>query len=500
MVDTAPPQEDVALLSDRDWLVRMSLDLRGTRPSLAELEQAADGEDAVVEFLDEMLTDPRFFARMGWLWNDTIHTAVWAGSVDRFEQYGDGWDFDQWRSVGLEPVKTVELTLAEDRPMTDLVTRDTLPADAALAALWESDHTGTDWGWGAYTDGRPMSGLLSSKTLWLRYTADATNYNRHRANAVATIFLCADFFDRDGSFSFTLDEELTDIEDAVASLPTCTTCHAALDPLASFFGGFTERSVNLPTEQFMSYSPLMADWFAIQTPPAYFGHPGKTVEDLGAMIAADPRFPVCMVERFYEGLVGEDLALGAQKDALVADFLAAQQRAAPLVRQIVLSEAYRNPEQKVLTTDQIYTALTDLTGWQPEADDVLDGLEALQWSAEHRVMGGGTDDDEVLLRADGISLSGVVLMEWVGRQSTAAISADLAGAGVLFPDGLPQSTDDAEALIIDWVGRFLSWPDDTEATGRLLELWEAAGGLEAGEAAWAVVLQALIRHPAGLVY
>lgn len=493
--------EPSELLTGRDWLVRLSLDLRGVRPSLDELAQVDADPELVPVLLDEMLTDPRLHARMGWLWNDTLHTAVWAGSVVRFEQYGEGWDFEQWRSVGLEPVKMVEQILAEELPMTALVTHPQLPANAALASLWESDHGGEGWGWGAYSDGRPMAGLLSSKTLWLRYTADATNYNRQRANAVATIFLCADFFDRDGSFTFSLDDELTDIEQAVASVPACTTCHAALDPLASFFGGFSERSVNLPAEQFMAYSPMMADWYAMQTPPAYFGHPGADVTDLGAMIAADPRFSACMVERFYEGLVGVELALGPEKDALVEDFLDAQQRAVPLLREIVLSDAYRSATPKVLTTDQLYTALTELTGWTPETDDVLDGLEALQWSAEHRVMGGGTDDEAVLLRSGGISLAGVVLMEWVGRQAIAAIEADLAqDEGVLFPAGLPVDAAAAEALVAQWVGRFLSAPDDTQTAERLLALWEAAGGLSGGEGAWAVVLQALIRHPAGLVY
>ena len=497
----APEEETTELLSERDWLVRMSLDLRGVRPSLDELEQVAADPGAVPVLLDEMLADPRMHARMGWLWNDTLHTAVWAESFERFEQYGEVWDFDQWRSVGLEPVKMVELILAEDLPMTALVTHPQLPANGALASLWESDHDGEDWGWGAYRDGRPMAGLLSSKTLWLRYSADATNYNRQRANAVATIFLCSDFFDRDGSFTFALDDELTDIEQAVASVPACTTCHAALDPLAAFFGGFSERSVNLPAEQFMAYSPMMADWYAIETPPSYFGHSGTDVADLGAMIAADPRFSTCMVERFYEGLVGAELALGTERDALVSDFLDAQQRAVPLLREIVLSDAYRAATPKVLTTDQLYTALTALTGWMPESDEVLDGLEALQWSAEHRVMGGGTDDASVLLRSSGISLSGVVLMEWVGRQASAAIEADLAEeSGVLFPDGLPTDAAAAEALMARWVGRFLSTPDDTQTIDRLLVLWEAAGGLAGGADAWAVVLQALIRHPAGLVY
>ncbi|MFT5686273.1 MAG: hypothetical protein ACI8RZ_007229 [Myxococcota bacterium] len=501
-VDTSDTEETAPiLLSGADLLIRLSLDLRGVRPSLAELAAAEDDPDTVETLIDEMLSDPRFYARMGWLWNDTLHTGVWSGSVDRFEQYDAGWDYDDWRSVGLEPVKMVELILAEDLPLSALVTHDSLPANDTLAVLWESSASGSEWSWGHYTDGRPMAGLLSSKTLWMRYNADATNYNRQRANAVASIFLCADFFDRAGSFAFTLDGELTDIESAVATVPACTTCHAALDPLAAFFGGFSEQSVNLPAEQFLAYSPLMADWYAIQTAPAYFGHPGRDVIDLGAMIAVDPRFSSCMAERFYEGLVGSALPLGGERDALVDTLNDAGLRGVPLIEAVVTSDAYRAAGPKVLSTDQLYTALTDLTGWQPQATNELEGLDALQWSAEHRVMGGGTDDVEVLYRSGGISLSGVVLMEWVGRQSTLAIDADLAKpSGVLFPDGLPADDAAAEALIATWVGRFLSRPDDEDITTGLHALWQDAGGLAGGSASWAVVLQAVIRHPAGLVY
>ena len=50
--------------------------------------------------------------------------------------------------------------------------------------------------------------------------------------------------------------------------------------------------------------------------------------------------------------------------------------------------------------------------------------------------------------------------------------------------------------------RFLSRPVDPDdpAVDRLMELWEASGGVGSPRAAWAVVVQALLRHPAQAVY
>ena len=176
---------------------------------------------------------------------------------------------------------------------------------------------------------------------------------------------------------------------------------------------------------------------------------------------------------------------------------------APLVREIVQMPQYRQAQPKLLTTDQLYTGLSDLTGWSPDVVELTDGLAALQWSPEHRIMGGGTDDDVVLFRSSGISLSHVVLMEWVGRQATLAIEDSLSSSGgVLFPDGLPGDEAAAKTVIVTWVSQFLSQSvsADDEIVVRLLALWQAAGGLEASEEAWGVVLQGLIRHPQGWVY
>ena len=184
--DTAEPSS-ANLLDDVAWLARMSLDLRGVRPSAAELEQVLADPTAIDDLLDAMLDDARFPERMAWLWNDSIHTAVWGARYTRFD-----WDFATWKAIGWEPLAVIELVLQDHRPFSDIVTASQTPVQAELAAVWDLPAASAEWTWGSYEDERPMAGILSTNALWLRYTADAVNYNRTRANTVASLLLCSD--------------------------------------------------------------------------------------------------------------------------------------------------------------------------------------------------------------------------------------------------------------------------------------------------------------------
>ena len=136
-----------------------------------------------------------------------------------------------------------------------------------------------------------MAGLLSSRVLWMRYTADTFNFNRQRASALSRMFLCADFLDRDGTFEFNaLADSLANVEEAIRTEPGCISCHSALDPLAAFFGGFSELSTDLLLVPTPLFSRQCAWASAIQKKP--FGQP-EILADLGDFVAADPRYTVC---------------------------------------------------------------------------------------------------------------------------------------------------------------------------------------------------------------
>ena len=496
------PAEPLALLA------RLSLDLRGTRPTLAEVDAVRADPGALDDLVEEFLADPRFTDRVMWTWNDAIHTAAWAGQYNRFGELPP----EQQRALGQEPLRMVAAIAAEDRPFTDLVTEDRVQVNTALADLWgisPPEAPGDDgWGWAPLPDGRPMAGALSGNALWLRYSPDELSRNRVRANAVARIFLCADFLDREGSFEFDLDPEaLTDIEDAVATQGECLACHASLDPLASFFGGFTWKSEVMDRETYVTFSPHFADRAAARQAPAYYGVPATDLADLGDLVAQDPRFTRCGVERFYTGLVGQ-APDPATRATLVQAWVGDGRVVRPLVADIVATDAYRDAAPRVLTPEQLSTALIDLLDAPPPdpGAPLEDGLTALQWAADHRVLGGGTDDVTVLTRNRTPGLGLHVLQAWAAREAIPdALTRDVARPLddrrlVLTDPGADEAT--VRAALARLHARFLSQPVEADGAeiDRLFSLWQAAGGDADPVAAWGTATEALARHPAMVLY
>lgn len=504
--DTGAPN-DGAPLTGVPALTRASLELRGTRPSLDEIALVQADPTALDELVADFVQTDAFADRAMWIWNDALHTGAWAGQYTRFGELPP----EQVRSLGQAPLRMVRALVTEDRPYTDLVTLDRIQADDRLADLWgipgPTDPGDDGWGWVSLPDGRPMAGVLSGNTLWLRYSPDQLQRNRVRANALATMLLCADFLDREGAFEFSVDASaLADIEDAVATQGECLACHASLDPLASLFGGFTWKSEVLPRETYVTWSPHHADLAAAQQQPAYYGVPASDLADLGRLVAADPRFTRCGVERLYTGLVGAPPSAASQHH-LTEAFGQADLRLSALALEIARSDAFLHDTPKVLTPEQLATSLRDLLGVPVEDPGarIEDGLGALLWSGEHRVLGGGTDDVTVLARNRTAGLGLAVLQAWVARGHVDdAVAADrsrpLDERLLVFTDD-----DDEEAVrqaLATLRTRLLSSPSAPSDPGvdRLYALWSAAGGAADPATAWGTVVEALVRHPSQVLY
>lgn len=488
------------------WVTRASLDLRGVRPSVAELEQASQGLDAAEALVAAFADDPRLGTRIAWLYDDHLRTAVFfPNSPNR--DFG-ALDEDAQRAVGWAPLELLRWIIDEDQPLTELVLAEELPRNDVLAAAldWSPTGTGADWVLAPHDDARPAAGLLSSTSLWLVYDGDRTNRHRRRANAVARIFLCDDLLERDLSVEFDLAaEDLVDLENAVLTEPDCLSCHAVLDPLASLFGGFAERSDNASIEVLSRYSAWSADENRVGVHPAAFGQPVGELDDLGRVLAADPRLPRCAAQTLGELLTGQsDLApdlVDAWTQALVQqDGLVLRE----LLRRIVTDPVYASQPERVLRPEQLPPVLAELLG----LDEQDESLQRLTWQTEHRLLGGSTDDALVVEANHEPTVGSHALMTWVAR--TVAVpalqqdAARAAGDRVLWTAAEPWATQDeaVRAQLAAWSGRFLSEPVDVDAAevDRLYGLWLDAGGPDQAETAWTVVLHAFLRHPRFLIY
>lgn len=502
-----PETDPGPLLSPTEWVTRASLDLRGVRPSAAELAAATD-PTAAAELVDGFLEDARFGSRMAWLYNDVLHTAVWFDNS--LYRYFPEMTPEAGRAAGFAPLAMVEHIAATDQPWSALVTARELPHNDVVASFFGVAGTGSGDAWvlAPPADGRPMAGILSSPTLWLAYDGDRTNFNRRRANEVARIFLCADFLARDVTFEFNLSPEaLSDLERAVQTEPACGSCHAVLDPMAAFFGGFVERSANEPTHQLVQYSPWTAEWYRGWAAPAYFGRPGTDLADLGAYLAADPRYSRCAVENFAQGLLSRPVDSARELEAWHTDFAEGGLTVRALVRSIVHSDAYRSADRRLLTTEQIATSVAELVGWSPTEEE---DLTELVWEAEYRLLGGGTDDAAILVRNPEPNVGQLVLMTWVARRvvvPTLTVEAGRAAEDrrlftVVDPTDRSASDTDVRAQLAVLHTRMLSRPVDatSDEVDALVALFDSAGGTSDPSSAWEVVLHALLRHPHAVLY
>jgi hypothetical protein len=465
------PTTPIDTVDPVQWAARASLDLRGVRATPDELARVAQDSDALAELVATWIGAPAFSERMTWRYNDRLHMALgFTGVTVRDVQ---SLSTAQREALGWEPLELVRATLAADRPFSDVVTASWLPRHADQASVWGWDHSGGSWEPYGAPDSRPMAGILSSSSLWLRYDGDSNNHNRRRANALADLFLCADFLERDGDFEFDLSpEDLQDMENAIRTEPACQSCHAALDPLAAQLGGFAERSVPEPWDQLGVYSTFDEAWYRGWNAPAYFGTPTGDLTDLGAQIAGDRRFATCTAQTFAEGLLGRPLTADDPLDAWTQTLIDADLRVSELALAVVLSDPYGAADERTLAPDQLHAVLVDLG-----ADDAA--LHELSWDPDLRVLAGGSDDAQVLEPNRSPGLGHHLVLAWAGTELAAQWS-----------DPTTADTRRADVTELHWT--LLSRaPSDAEVDA-LIDLYDAAG--------WDAVVQGLVRHPEFLIY
>jgi hypothetical protein len=527
--DTAHPVGEVVLLSPREQLIRLSVELRGVHPSPDDLETIDADPEAYADFVDSWLEDERFAGRIRELYEERWRMHL--GSI-RFDPAVYGVTADREtvaESLAQEPLRLISAVVVADLPITTIVTADTTVADENLAVLWDLDYPegATGWQEARYQDDRPAAGVLSTTALWLRYQSKGDNANRTRANAIARLLLCDDFLDK----PIVLDDEavasfVSDADESIASNPTCQGCHVTLDPLAANLFGFYNKSdpSNVAEERlYRVENEGLWEEHAGQ-PPGFFGAPSDGLADLGALIADDPRFVSCMVETLWEGM-GQRRATDAdwaELQGLITAFEDDGLRVKGLVREMALSDSWRAasfedaatndriPNLRTASPAQIGTILQDLTGFEMlyQGRAVLNGP-----SLGLPPLLGGVDARSGIERNYLPAVTGAVLMAELARAAAdTAVDHDFDPArtddarllGLVTVDDHP---DDDPALFEAQMAALyervtgLELSEDSTLPARLVELWSDAYRLEASsEVAWKIVVSAMLRDPRVLFY
>lgn len=490
-------------------LVRVSLDVRGIRPSLEELGRVTADPGQLEPMIDGFLDHDGFAGRVKDLFAPGYRTRV-----DAYPFTEDRPELD--RAIGEEPLNLIAAVAMEERPYTDIVLSDHTVVHDALLDWWPLEVVaagplpGTSVA--RYTDGRPHVGVLSTNAMWWRHESTFENANRGRANALSRALLCESFLDR--PIDFPRDIDLSDsetIRSAIQTNPGCTACHASLDPIASYLWGFMYRG-----EDFESWSTYAVsaerDWVtATGRAPGWFGTPGSNLPDLGVFVARDPRFVSCAVKRVYEGLLGrrarvdDDGALAEHRDAFIVSGLDLKS----LVRSVLDDERYRglrsesafggtpeDVELKVITPEQLSTELYALTGFR--MTDGEDGPDALAVDYGLRALAGGSDQGAATSPSTGL----VLVHRRLAEAAASAIVEGAVSGGAVTSIVSDWSASPTPEQLVDLVAVTASVriPADGPEVAELGRLWQDLAEAESPDTAWRGLLTALLADPQRLVY
>lgn len=502
-------------------LARASLDLRGRRPSVDELDAVLADPEALDAMIEGFTDDPAFAGRVA-----EMFAGAWRTRVDSYalpeEQYDDAAVAKLSAAIGEEPIALVEFIAANDLPYTQLVRSSETFVDPALLELWPLEEVADDGSTipagtvrARYVDGRPSSGVLTHNAVFWRHPSTIENANRGRTNAMSQALLCQSYLDR--PIDFPTDLDLTDSESirhAIATNVACQGCHSTMDPFASYFWGFMYPESDLPLPTYAV--ELERAWQTYTgAEPAFFGTPGARMDELADNLAGDERFIGCAVRRVYEGMLGRNAtledegALAQHREAFLAGGLTLR----ALVRSVLRDPSYHGerwtprfggrPEavvRKVSPLDVMTRSLASLSGYALTHD----GIPATRLDLSLRAIAGGSDRGDATEVSTGAAL---VLRRLAEAGAMHAVDAALDGtdgggtlAAVLADVDLDAAPERDALVELVRTARSQSKPEHDAEISALAGLWNDVAAIADAREAWIAVVTAVLADPDHLLY
>lgn len=517
-----PEPPDYAPLEPLRLLVRASLDLRGVRPSLAEIAALDADPSSLDAAIDAYLDDPRFPRRVREVFDEVLLIRDEEPFVDYADLLTTRLPHELWASVAEEPTRMLERIAAEDRPYTEWVTADWTMADEVLADVLPVEYPAGAQGWRAsrYLDGRPAAGVLVSSGWWWQQGSMLNNLNRGRANQVSRVLLCFDYLESEIDFAgvSALSSEAA-LGEAIRTDPACAACHDTLDPIASSLYGFWwPSSAKHDLFDIQTYHPERERlWHTLRgPPPGLHGEAVNGLADLGVRIAAEEDYARCFVEHSWRGLLRREPAPEEEVwiDEVHRAFSDSGLQIREAWRALVRTGAWRNGagerSPKVVTPAVLSSQIAELTGfrWEERGWDLLRGPVQ-----GYGPLVGGVDGISRSTRLTEPTPTLAVVVAQVAAMAGSYVSRqDLADpdnarlltrvTGLERVDG-GQGEASIRAQVVDLHLRIAAErlaPDDPRVDAEL-DLWDEIFGVtEDPTAAWAAVVTLLLRHPAVVVY
>ena len=433
--DTEPPAPAEYMMMDPvNSLTRISLALRGIRPSKDEILAVRDDPSLVESYALEYTNSPEFGLTIRDMYAEQLRMRALDLILPNLGVLEDISNIDLQHALAEEPLALIEQVVLSEQPFTTIVTADWSVLNETSSLIWGS-HT-YDFSQGGeqtvnWTDGRPAAGILSTSSMLLKHDSTGANYHRGRTNTLTDVLLCAPFAGRD--IPLTGDIDLSDDEAVATAVNTqteCIGCHQALDPLAAHYWVFRARlspfqvntaygsdfnCANLPPQfscyPVEMYAPSYADrWMSLGLrPPNYWGASTTDMGDVGQLIAEDPRFSLCAAERFSSYLTQKDAdQISFERIAELQQlFIDGNFNAKQLAYEIVTDPAFlaldATPEAvaddlpgiQIIRPEQLDRMFSDLTGLEwtyfINRNNIGDIKVLLNDSIGFRAMAGGVD-------------------------------------------------------------------------------------------------------------
>lgn len=446
--DVSEPETDdgVLTLDSRAALRRVSLLLLGRIPTDDEVAAVRSGGDGALRtVVRAMMDDEVFVERVAEMFNDALLTDRYLAGTrgvqlldgDRFpmrywyEAYDDGRE-GPFRAalneaVAREPLALIEHIVRTDRPFTELLTADYVMVNDYTARSYglsdaepDLDDPASHVFRAARLEGQSHAGVLTTTAFLNRFPTTPTNRNRHRARVFFDRFLATDILalaDRP------IDPTVSDYHNPTLNDPTCTVCHAMLDPVAGAFQNWDDGG---------HWGPRDEGWYPEMDIPG-FGDLELPAVERGAALGwlaeqavRDRRFTLAMVHIVWRALMGQEplrrpgddsdsVALAAWEaqrslfDEVAAAFEAADHDIKVLVLELVLSDAVLASAAdeatapgplltagpaRLLTPEELSRKIESTTGY-PWRNRAIDRDYLLD---RYRLLFGGIDSDAVIDR------------------------------------------------------------------------------------------------------
>lgn len=456
----------IRVLSKSVALRRAAQQLVSRLPTPAEFRLVADNGDAGMrQAIAGMMQEEAFFDRLSEIFNDYLLTDKYhsrngseaAISLLSSDDFPDRRWFDPGKDsrgenytaqkiatndgVAREPLELINYIVANDRPLTEMLTADYMmvnPYSArtyGIAGLSFANPTDADEFLPARLGDVPHSGMLTSPMFLNRYPTTSTNRNRGRARVVFDLFLDTDVLAIEG----VRPGNSVDITTPIPTInnPECSKCHSLIDPVASVFQNWNHKGQYRPARLSKSgwYTDMEARGYNGEAMPLS-GNIDSSVQWLGRQIASDPRFPRAITRIMVSGLTGKEplkpvdsnSGSQAQVDAYIAErtllnevqqrFVADGYRLKTLVEEIMMSPYWQadgltaganrvshatTGASYLLTPEQLDRKIASLLGfeWRRTLDNYYKDIERSSTSRLNKTFHqiyGGIDSDSTTTR------------------------------------------------------------------------------------------------------